>query len=134
MSALLYKEKKAVRSYRQSHGPVERWTSREHELFLDLLAAANPRRLARSWRRIQAITVLAYGMALYALAELMSALHVEPWHRLERHLDRVDGRCVAAEEACLRLGDRHFANRVRALNNRYTDAVCRITRCFCVQD
>ncbi|MGW7007214.1 hypothetical protein ACWGCW_31520 [Streptomyces sp. NPDC054933] len=77
--------------------------------------------------RAAALALVAYGTALYVLAETLHALRGTAWQWLERHLDRVGHRLDGAEGACVKAGDTAFAERVGVAIDRITDAVDRVT-------
>ncbi len=129
MNILLSKPKRVVRNFRQEHGDMEGWTADDFGLLHDLLVVvhAKPGPLRRARLRAQTLAVIAYGLPLYAVDELVHALRGTYWTPLGQHLDRVDDRYIAAEAACTKTGDSTFVARVGSVTGWIADAVWRIT-------
>jgi hypothetical protein len=136
-----------MRTLTLSRGVRRGWTGADIDSFLVLveLGVDHPaRRVTRARRgrpvrrfcravlrrpatRTAAVAVVAYAAPLYVLAEVLHAVRGTTWNALEHHLDRVDDRLTAVEDACDRAGDQVFAERLGAATDRFTDVVCRMT-------
>jgi hypothetical protein len=81
-------------------------------------------------KRAAAVAAIAHLGSLYAVAELVHAIRGEQWHRLENHLDHVDGRADDALAACTEAGDGDFARWLENTATRGTDAVGAVTARF----
>jgi hypothetical protein len=128
MNTPLSKSQRVARDLYTTHGPIEGWSSEEFVLFQDLLLVAHKAgSLARLRLRVQALLVIAYAMAVYAVDELVNAARGSYWLWLTDHGDHVYDWFCAAEEACRRAGDHWFVERADDLCDRYTDAVCRLS-------
>jgi hypothetical protein len=128
MNPPISKSRKLARDFRKTHGPIEGWSSEAFVVFQDLLIVAHQAGpLARFRLRVQALLVIAYAMAVYAVDELGHAVRGSYWLWLFDHGDRVYDWFRAAEEACMRAGDHRFVEWAEDLCDRYTDAVCRLS-------
>jgi hypothetical protein len=128
MNILLSKPKRVVAKFHQEHGDMSGWTPEDFSVFQDLLIVAHAKRVRRlrPWMRTKVLLGLVYVLPIYTLAELIYAVSGSYWMPLDRHLDRVDDWCSAAEMACTAAGDTEFVARVALVGERITDAVCRV--------
>ncbi|MFD0253697.1 hypothetical protein ACFVGX_22585 [Streptomyces sp. NPDC127113] len=99
-------KKKAVKNFRDQHGPMEGWSGDDFEHLLDLLVVANvPGPLARFRLRLTLLMWTGAAMPFYALGELLWAAQNKVSDRIELVMDRLDDRCSTIESACKRAGD-----------------------------
>ncbi|MFF3127780.1 hypothetical protein ACFVRD_37050 [Streptomyces sp. NPDC057908] len=113
MNALLNRPKKAVKNFREQHGPMEDWSGEDFDLLYDLLLVANtPGPVARLRLRLTLLMWTGATMPVYALSELLWAAQNKVSDRLNAAMDRLDDRCSNIESACKRAGDDALIERV----------------------
>ncbi|NGO48647.1 hypothetical protein [Streptomyces ureilyticus] len=106
MNALLNRPKKAVKDFREQHGPMETWSAEKFDRLYDLLMVANaPGPVARLRLRLTLLMWTAAAMPFYAVAELLWAAQNKVSQRLNAVMDLLDDRCSNVESACKRAGD-----------------------------
>ncbi|WP_329564559.1 hypothetical protein OG711_38810 (plasmid) [Streptomyces uncialis] len=132
MTTLTSTTQTAVDEFRRGHGDVETWDAVDfevHQNLVDIVLASGPvggpLRTAR--RRANALVVIAYTVALYAAAEVLTAWRGARWTPLETHLDTViEGPLSRSETALCRSGDLMFRLRTEQIGRRVTDLADRL--------